>query len=314
MTDSTVKVTVIVADAQGQVAFAPFYQEYAAPLKATGLLFEFVFVVPADQRARLEPVATLQRGGEPIQALESAPYVAEAALLRSALPLCRGEVVVLLAAEHRVAPEAIPVLVGAIDDGADLVIARRSTAGDALANRIQRRIAHALIHRLVGSSFQDLGSGVRAFRREVLPELPLYGEFTRFLPLFAAREGFVVEEREVAQHPAAKRSRFFSPGIYVRRLLDLLAVFFLIRFREKPLRFFGLLGGLVSLAGFVIMAVLGWQRLQGQPLADRPMLVVGVLLFVIGVQGIALGLIGEIIVYAGAKRRTVYRLARPGPR
>ena len=172
-------------------------------------------------------------------------------------------------------------------------------------------MVHAFIRALVGGSFRDLGSGVRAYRREVLGELPLYGEFSRFLPLFAIREGFRVEEIEVPQHPADQKTRIYSPGIYLRRLLDLLTVFFLIRFREKPIRFFGLLGSGVSLTGLVIMAILGAQRLGGQPLADRPMLLVGVLLFVLGVQGLALGLIGEIIVHAGAKRRTVYRLSPP---
>jgi hypothetical protein len=139
----------------------------------------------------------------------------------------------------------------------------------------------------------------------------LYGEFSRFLPLFASREGFIVQEREVPLHPAAGRTRVYPPGVYLRRLVDLFAVFFLIRFREKPLRFFGLAGSVVSLTGMVIMGILGWQRLAGQALADRPMLVVAVLLVVLGAQSVALGLIGEIVVHAGAKRRTVYRLSRP---
>jgi hypothetical protein len=175
-------------------------------------------------------------------------------------------------------------------------------------------MVHALIRTLMGGSFHDLGSGVRAIRRSVLGELPLYGELSRFLPLFAVREGFRVEEIEVPQHAADRRARVYSPGVYVRRLLDLLVVFFLIRFREKPLRFFGLVGGTVSFAGLALLVILGAQRFAGRPLADRPLLVVSVLLIVLGVQGVALGLIGEIIVHAGSKRRTVYRLAPPRSR
>jgi hypothetical protein len=291
--------------------FAEFYREYAEPLRAAGIPFEFIVVVPANRRRLLDPLIPLREEGEPIVLFEAARFVGEAALLRSVLQHARGEVVVVLAAYRRVAASAIPELLRAIDAGADLVVAQRSATGEALANRVQRRMVHAIIRALVGGSFRDLGSGVRAYRREVLNELPLYGEFSRFLPLFAIREGFRVQEIEVAQHPADQKTRIYSPGIYLRRLLDLLTVSFLIRFREKPIRFFGLLGGGVSLSGLVILAILGAQRLGGQPLADRPMLLVGVLLFVLGVQGLALGLIGEIIVHAGAKRRTVYRLSPP---
>jgi hypothetical protein len=105
--------------------------------------------------------------------------------------------------------------------------------------------------------------------------------------------------------------RVYSPGLYVRRLNDLLAVFFIIRFREKPLRFFGMVGGLTSVLGLALLTVLGVQRLGGHPLGDRPLLVVAVLLFVLGIQSIALGLIGEIIVHASSRRRAVYRLAPP---
>jgi len=307
-------VSVVVVATERSEPFAELSPEYAEPFRANGISFEFVFVVPADNREALDSLIPLRDVGEPLQLFESAQNVGEAALLRSALTETRGEIILVLAAYRRVAAAALPMLVRAIDEGADLVVAQRSAAGDPRSNQIQRRMVHALVHTLVGGTFHDLGSGVRAIRRRVLGELPLYGELSRFLPLFAVREGFRVEEIEVPQHPADRRTRVYSPGVYLRRLLDLLVVFFLIRFREKPLRFFGLVGGTVSLAGFALLVILGAQRLAGRPLADRPLLVVSVLLLVLGVQGVALGLIGEIIVHAGSKRRTVYRLTPPRPR
>ena len=104
--------------------------------------------------------------------------------------------------------------------------------------------------------------------------------------------------------------RLYSPGIYLRRLLDVLGLFFLLRFTEKPLRFFGLLGSALSVAGGAILLVVLVQRLGGQSLADRPLLLLGVLLAVLGVQAIALGLIGEIIVHLHATRRPSYRVSR----
>jgi hypothetical protein len=147
-------------------------------------------------------------------------------------------------------------------------------------------------------------------RREVLREIPLYGDFFRFLPVLALREGFHVEEFPARQHPKDVRTRLYSPGTYLRRLIDLLGLFFLLRFTEKPLRFFGLAGSLSSITGGIILFVLVLERMQGQPLADRPLLLLGVLLVVLGAQAIALGLVGEIIVHLHAPEHRSYRLAR----
>lgn len=144
--------------------------------------------------------------------------------------------------------------------------------------------------------------------RDVLLQLPLYGDFHRFLPLMALRDGYRVEEVDAPQHPADVSPRVYAPGTYLRRLVDVLGLFFLIRFTEKPLRFFGLIGALFALVGLTISSILVVQRFQGEGLTDRPLLILGVLLVVLGVQSIALGLIGEMIVHLNAPKRRSYRL------
>ena len=159
----------------------------------------------------------------------------------------------------------------------------------------------------------DVACGVRAMRRDVLEDLPLYGDFHRFLPLLALRDGYRVEELPAAQHPRDARPRVYSPGIYLRRLIDVLGLFFLLRFTDKPLRFFGLVGAASGLLGAAVLAVLFVQRLGGRGIADRPLLLLGVLLVMLGVQAIALGLVGEIIVHLSAARQRLYRVERSGP-
>ena len=100
----------------------------------------------------------------------------------------------------------------------------------------------------------------------------------------------------------------YSLGVYLRRLIDLLGLVFLVRFTHKPLRFFGLFGSLFSFTGGAILIVLFVQRIGGRGIADRPMLLLGTILFVLGVQAIAMGLIGEIIVHLHASHRRTYRL------
>jgi len=157
----------------------------------------------------------------------------------------------------------------------------------------------------VGGDFEDVASGVRVLRREVLEQVPLYGDLSRFIPVLAEREGFDVREVPLPQHPDDVPTRVYAPGVYLRRLIDILGVFFLIRFTRKPLRFFGLMGFTLSASGSLILLGIMIDRLGGRAAADRPVLLLGVLLLVLGVQAIALGLIGEIVVHlsAGESRR-----------
>jgi hypothetical protein len=163
---------------------------------------------------------------------------------------------------------------------------------------------------VTGIRLRDIGSGVRAIRREVLEEVPLYGDLYRFLPVLAARDGFRVSEEDSAQHPADARTRVYRPAVYLRRALDLLGLYFLVRFTEKPLRFFGLIGAILGVVGGLVLLIVLLQKIGGQGVADRPLLLLGVLLFVLGVQAVALGLIGEIIVHIHAARYRRYRVAR----
>ncbi len=169
---------------------------------------------------------------------------------------------------------------------------------------------HRLTRWFTGIELRDIASGVRAIRREVLEDLPLYGDLYRFLPVLAARDGYRVRELDTPQHRADARARVYRPSVYFRRLLDLLGLYFLVRFREKPLRFFGLVGALLAAVGGILLVVLFVQRVGGQGIADRPVLLLGVLLVVLGVQAIALGLVGEIIVHVHAARFRRYRLSR----
>src|SRR3954452_13522468 len=153
-----------------------------------------------------------------------------------------------------------------------------------------------------------MACGVRAMRRPVAEALPLYGDLHRFIPALALREGYRVEEIPVAQHPSDARIRLYRPGVYLRRLLDIAAFFFLAKFTEKPLRFFGLVGSAFLGTGAILSVILLVQRVEGQGIANRPALLLAVLLLALGVQLMGLGLVGEIIVHLRAPHRRAYRI------
>jgi hypothetical protein len=145
-------------------------------------------------------------------------------------------------------------------------------------------------------------------RRSVAEALPLYGDLHRFIPALALREGFRVDEVAVPQHPGDARMRVYQPGVYLRRLLDIAAFFFLAKFTEKPLRFFGLVGSVFLAAGAGLSVLLFIQRVEGQGIANRPALLLAVLFLALGVQLMGLGLVGEIIVHLRAPHRRAYRV------
>lgn len=309
--DARVEVSVVVPVDQRPEHLGELYEEFSKPLRDRGFAFEFLFATEPWYSDRTGEVAELAHRGEPVRVLEVAHPVGETGLLKLAAGECRGNVVVTLPAYRRVRAAGVLTLIDRVRDGADLAVARRWPRGDSWINRLQNRAFHALLRWLLGSRVKDVACGVRAMRRKVLIETPLYGDFVRFFPLLALREGFRVVEVPVAQHEKDAGRRVYSPGIYLRRLLDVLAVFFLLRFTEKPLRFFGLIGATASLVGGALASVLLVQRLAGQGLADRPLLLLALLLIVLGVQAIALGLIGEIVVHLHAPDARPYRLARP---
>ncbi len=304
-------ISVLVTVDERPEPLADFYREYAASLKAASLDAEFLFVSQPEHRALVEALQPLIAEGAPVRTYLAAQHLSEAALLKVGARNARAPIVITMPAYRRIEAAALPSLVAPLNDGAEVVAARRwPRAQDAWLNRAQNRLFHALVAPAPRSQrLQDISSGVRAMRRDVLLEITLYGDFARFLPVLAQRDGYRVVEVDTAQHAADRRPRVYGPMTYPARLVDVLGLFFLTRFREKPLRFFGLLGGIIALLGAALLLLLLVQRIGGQGIANRPLLLLAVLLFVMGLQSIALGLVGEIIVHLGASRQRSYRLA-----
>lgn len=306
-------VSVLVLVAGRPEPLLDLYQELADGVRQVCEHFEFVFVVEQKFLELSATLVELAARGEPIRVARVGQTLGQTGMLREGLSHSRGSIILTLPSRRRVETAALGSLIRAVEAGADVAVARRRRRQDSWANRAQSYVFHALVAGAVGRTARtigDLTSGVRAMRRDVLDRVPLYGESARFLPLLALRDGYSVVEVPASQHPSDHRNPLPSPLIYLRSLFDLLSLFFVLRFTEKPLRFFGLAGTVVLLPGALILAVLFVQRLGGQAIADRPLLLLGVLFVVLGIQMVALGLIGEIIVHLHAAERPSYRLRR----
>jgi len=294
------EVSVIVPVTERPSPLDRIYTDHASVLRGAGISFEFLFVVEPARMELTVPLRALADTGEPIRIFAVGQGVGEAGMLQAALGVARAELLLTLTPYPRIRPEGILTLLDVVREGADVATARRIGRRSSILNTLQRKLFHLLVRRGVGGDFEDVASGVRVLRREVLEQVPLYGDLSRFIPVLAERDGFDVREVPLPQHPDDVPTRVYAPGVYLRRLIDILGVFFLIRFTRKPLRFFGLVGFGFSLAGSLILLAITVERLTGRAAADRPILLLGVLLLVLGVQAIALGLIGEIVVHLSA--------------
>jgi glycosyltransferase involved in cell wall biosynthesis len=283
------------------------YRSFAAELERRGEEHEFVLVFDGGFTPPAELVALSQERSN-LRLLRFARSFGETAALRLGIERTRGDVILTLPAYFQVTPEGVTLLLASLTEDTDLVVANRWPRIDSWLNRLQSVAFNRMIAGVTDRPFHDIACGVRVMRRGVAEGLPLYGDLHRFIPALALREGFRVTEVAVPQHPRNARTRLYGPGVYARRLLDIAAFFFLAKFTEKPLRFFGLVGSAFFAAGAITSLVLLVNRLQGQGIANRPLLLLAVLLLALGVQLMGLGLVGEIIVHLRAPHRRAYRV------
>ncbi|MDB4308235.1 glycosyltransferase [Gammaproteobacteria bacterium] len=283
------------------------FQEYKQGLDTTGLSYEIIYVLDGEQPKAMEELNAL-RNTERFTIITLAKRFGESTALNAGFSECSGELILTLPAFQQVDSEAIPALVSAIKDN-DMVMARRWPRKDSFFNRVQLKTFNFLLRSFTDLKIHDAGCSARIFKRSVLEEVHLYGDLYRFLPIMAHRQGFRIAEIDTPQSQRDTFRRIYSPGLYLRRLLDIFTIFFLVKFTKKPLRFFGLIGTSLFGAGLLAAVYLVIDRLVFDvALANRPALFLSSLLIVLGIQIIAIGLIGEIIIFTHAKDLKEYKI------
>lgn len=288
---------------------AEVFEEYRDALAATGSSFEMIYVLDGELPVVREALRGLKDAGAPLTIVQMAKPYGEALAIMVGFEHASGEVILTLPAFRQVEPRALGGLIAALVD-TDVVVARRWPRTDPAYNRLQARVFNWLLGWVSDLEVRDANCNVRVFKRRVLEEVQLYGNQHRFFALLAHQQGFKVKEVDTPQAQADTFRRVYSPGTYLGYLLDFLTVFFLVKFTKRPLRFFGILGSGVFALGFLITLYLIAERLLGGvALANRPALILSSLLIILGIQVLAIGLIGEIIIFTHAREIKEYTIA-----
>ena len=282
------------------------YNAYKKSIESTGLNYEFIYVTDRNSQNILNELFGLKENGENIEIVELAKWFGDAAALNAGFEQSIGEVILTLPGYRQIDETEIPGFVNSFEN-VDMLIAVRSRKKDNFLHRLQAKLFHSIAKFTLGMKYNDLGCNVRMFSRELLEKIYIYGDQHRFLPLLANRSGFKVKEYAVAQYYTDIPKRVYSVTHYIERIVNFISIFFLIKFTKKPLRFFGFPGMLIFAAGLILALFLFIQRtLFGISLADRPLVLVGILLIVFGIQLFAIGLVAEIIIFTHSKESQEY--------
>ncbi|TAN39799.1 MAG: glycosyltransferase [Nitrospirae bacterium] len=224
-----------------------------------------------------------------------------------------GEVIITMDGDLQNDPDDIPKLLEMIRDN-DIVSGWRKQRKDPFISRkLPSKIANWIISRVTGVPLHDYGCSLKAYRKNVVKNLRLYGEMHRFIPAVAKWYGVRVAEVETRHYPRLKGVSKYGISRTIRVILDLITVKFLLSFSTKPLQFFGPVGLLSSLSGFFISLYLTADKIiGGRDIGGRPLLLLGVLLIIVGVQFIGMGLLGEMMVrvYHESQNKPIYVIRR----
>jgi len=225
----------------------------------------------------------------------------ESDALKKGVRKAKGDIVAYIIGRVNIDTAGLNVLVQKVKSGSDMVVGYRTPRMDSKLNQFVSRVFNSITRMLTGLKLHDLNSGIIVARREVYKKLPMYGDLDKFIPILAFRKGYQVTEEKVAQMPGTYRQSFYVKD-FVNRMLDIITVIFLVKYSKKPLHLMGLFGLVLFVVGMGISMYLFIYRILGMGgIAGRPLLLLGVLLLLIGIQMISIGLLGEMIIFTHAR-------------
>jgi len=279
----------------------PLFEELHGELSATKLAYEIVFVDDGSTDGSANVILELKKHNSTVQLKRFSMRRGKGYALQAGIKESTGDLVAFMDADMQDDSSDIHHFLKKINDGYDLVNGIRARK-DSLLIRFYSKMGNAFLRSFVRSPLTDINCGFKLMRREVLDTVPFYSNNFRFLPIAAHYKGFRVGEVPVHNRPRKFGKSKFGIGKVFIGFIDTITAFFLYEFSERPLHFFGMIGGFFFLAGFLVTVYMTYERLFfGVLLYRRPALQFAILFIVVGIQVIMTGFIGELIVYMNKK-------------
>ncbi len=289
------------------------YEEIIESLKSFNKNYEIIFVDDGSEDNSFSLLKQIHEKDSRVKIIRLRKNFGQTAALSAGFDYAKGEVVITLDSDLQNDPQDIPRLIKKLEEGYDIVSGWRHRRKDNLFTRkLPSIIANWLISLITNVKLHDYGCTLKAFRKEVIKNIRLYGEMHRFIPAIASSIGVRITELKV-NHRTRKAGRSkYGLSRTIKVILDLITVKFLLSYSTRPLQVFGLIGLLSGLIGTAIGAYLSYQRLvlKTTGLTNRPLLLLAILLIFIGVQFITMGLLGEMVArtYHESVNKKIYTI------
>ena len=312
--DSSLRYSVVVPLFNEQENIPPLYMKITEVMDGLGEPYELVFVDDGSRDKTFKVRSDIYEHDHRVNLVRLRRNFGQTAALKAGFDYARGEVIISMDGDLQHDPEEIPHFLEKIEEGYDLVSGWRYARRDHwLMRQIPSRAANWMMAKLSGIDLHDFGTTFKAYRREIIQEIQLYGELHRFIPALAGSTGARITEVPITNLARKNGRSNYGIGRTLRVFLDLIMVKYLLDYSTRPLQFFGLLGVGGTGLGILIAGYLGFEKFtRNMSIMTQhgPLLLLAVALFISGVQFISMGLLGEIIArtYYESQNKPIYAL------
>ena len=267
-------------------------------LKKTGLIAEIIFVDDGSRDGSDRILREIQKEDRRVRIVRFRRNFGKSAALCAGFEKATGDMFITMDADLQDRPEEMHKLIEKLKEGNDLVSGWKKKRKDPISKRCSSRIYNLFTALLTGVPLHDMNCGFKAYRREVMEEITVYGEMHRYIPVLASYKGFRIAEVPVAHNKRECGSSKYGVGRHIGGFFDLLTVIMLNRYNRKPLHIFGVVGmGMISVGVLIeVYLTMGW--FYGMWIEDRPAFLLGILLLIVGVQFMSFGLVAEMLAWA----------------
>ena len=309
-TREIVDVSVVIPLFNEEENILELYSRLSPVLTDMGKNYEIIFIDDGSSDGTFDALKKIQYNDSHVWVIQLRRNFGQAAAFSAGFDLAHGNAIVTMDGDLQNDPDDIPKLLEKLAEGYDIVSGWRVDRKDLfLTRRVPSVAANVLISKVTGLELHDYGCSLKAYQQEVVKNIKLYGELHRFIPAIASWMGVKVAEIPVNHHPRRYGRSKYGIDRTVKVFLDLITVKFLLNYATRPLQIFGLAGLISFLAGMGLSIYLTVIRLfYDQPLSNRPILLLAILLIMLGVQFVVMGLLGELIVriYHESQGKSIY--------
>ncbi len=281
------------------------HQRLSSVLSGMGAAYELIFIDDGSRDNSLAVLQELAARDARVRVISFRRNFGKSAALATGFRAASGRFVITMDSDLQDDPAEIPGLIAKLEEGFDLVSGWKKTRHDPVFSKnLPSKLFNRVTSRLSGIRLHDFNCGLKAYRGEVVKDIPVYGELHRFLPVLAFKLGYRITEIPVQHHARKYGQTKFGANRFVNGFFDLLTVLFISDYNRAPLHLFGSMGLVCGMMGFLVNLYLTVGWFNGIAIGNRPLLFLGILLMVIGVQFFSFGLIAEKMVHSSERDRT----------